>query len=164
MYRLETILFSNGERFSLLVNEKTGIPDFYSTLWVTVELRNQSAVNTIRNKLGIIQWLMSWEKGWGCSWGLYSCSGRRFGTHGRRRFDWSRCCLSGCRHNRHRYPCFGHCSCFRCGCLQSWNCGRSVRCGLCLRQKRWRRLWAGHRRLWCGSRLRRQRDRFGCRR
>jgi len=29
---------------------------------VTVELRNQSAVNTIRNKLGIIQWLMSWEK------------------------------------------------------------------------------------------------------
>ncbi|HHK6044519.1 TPA: site-specific integrase, partial [Neisseria subflava] len=62
MYRLETILFSNGERFSLLVNEKTGIPDFYSTLWVTVELRNQSAVNTIRNKLGIIQWLMSWEK------------------------------------------------------------------------------------------------------
>jgi len=62
MYRLETILFSNGERFSLLVNEKTGIPDFYSTLWVTVELRNQSAVNTIRNKLGTIQWLMNWEK------------------------------------------------------------------------------------------------------
>jgi len=62
MYRLETVLFSNGERFPLLVNEKTGIPDFYSTLWVTVELRNQSAVNTIRNKLGTIQWIMIWEK------------------------------------------------------------------------------------------------------
>ena len=70
MYRLETVLFSNGERFPLLVNEKTGIPDFYSTLWVTVELRNQSAVNTIRNKpvntirnkLGTIQWIMNWEK------------------------------------------------------------------------------------------------------
>lgn len=63
MHRLETVLFSNGERFPLLVNVKTGIPDFYSTLWVTVELRNQSAVNTIRNKLIAIQWLMSWEKG-----------------------------------------------------------------------------------------------------
>ncbi|OOF46170.1 integrase [Rodentibacter trehalosifermentans] len=62
MYRLETTLFSNGERFPLLINEKTGIPDFYSTLWVTVELRNQSAVNTIRNKLVTIQWLMNWEK------------------------------------------------------------------------------------------------------
>ena len=62
MYKLITILFSNGERFPLLVNEKTGIPDFYSTLWVTVELRNQSAVNTIRNKLGTIQWIMNWEK------------------------------------------------------------------------------------------------------
>ena len=30
--------------------------------WVTVELRNQSAVNTIRNKLGTIQWVMNWEK------------------------------------------------------------------------------------------------------
>jgi len=62
MHRLETVLFSNGERFPLLVNVKTGIPDFYSTLWVTVELRNQSAVNTIRNKLGTIQWIMNWEK------------------------------------------------------------------------------------------------------
>ena len=58
MYKLITTLFSNGERFPLLVNEKTGIPDFYSTLWVTVELRNQSAVNTIRNKLGTIQWII----------------------------------------------------------------------------------------------------------
>ena len=62
MHRLETVLFSNGERFPILVNVKTGIPDFYSTLWVTVELRNQSAVNTIRNKLGTIQWIMNWEK------------------------------------------------------------------------------------------------------
>lgn len=52
MHRLETVLFSNGERFPLLVNVKTGISDFYSTLWVTVELRNQSSVHTIRNKLG----------------------------------------------------------------------------------------------------------------
>lgn len=48
MHRLETVLFSNGERFPLLVNVKTGIPDFYSTLWVTVELRNQSAVGFSR--------------------------------------------------------------------------------------------------------------------
>lgn len=34
MHRLETVLFSNGERFPILVNVKTGIPDFYSTLWV----------------------------------------------------------------------------------------------------------------------------------
>ena len=61
VYKLETILFSNGERFPLLINEETGIPDFYSTLWVTTELRYRSAVNTIRNKLGVIQWLMDWE-------------------------------------------------------------------------------------------------------
>ena len=62
VYKLETILFSNGERFPLLINEETGIPDFYSTLWVTTELRYRSAVNTIRNKLGVIQWLMDWEQ------------------------------------------------------------------------------------------------------
>lgn len=62
MYRLETTLFTNGECFPLLVNKDTGIPDFYSTLWVTMALRNQSAVNTIRNKLVTIQWLINWEK------------------------------------------------------------------------------------------------------
>ena len=62
MYKLETVLFQNGERFPLLVNKETGIPDFYSTLWVTVELRYHCAVNTIRNKLGVIQWLMDWEQ------------------------------------------------------------------------------------------------------
>lgn len=62
MYRLETTLFANGERFPLLINKETGIPDFYSTLWVTAELRNQSVVNTIRNKLVTIQWLINWEK------------------------------------------------------------------------------------------------------
>lgn len=60
MHRLETILFTNGERFPLLVNKKTELPDFYSTLWVTLELR-YSAVNTIRNKLVTLQWLMEWE-------------------------------------------------------------------------------------------------------
>lgn len=62
MYKLETVLFPNGERFPLLVNKETGIPDFYSTLWVTVELRCRFAVNTIRNRLGVIQWLMDWEQ------------------------------------------------------------------------------------------------------
>lgn len=62
IYKLETVLFQNGERFPLLVNKETGIPDFYSTLWVTVELRYHCAVNTIRNKLGVIQWLMDWEQ------------------------------------------------------------------------------------------------------
>lgn len=62
MYKLETVLFQNGERFPLLVNKETGIPDLYSTLWVTVELRYHCAVNTIRNKLGVIQWLMDWEQ------------------------------------------------------------------------------------------------------
>ena len=36
MHRLETVLFSNGERFPILVNVKTGIPDFYSTLAVSL--------------------------------------------------------------------------------------------------------------------------------
>lgn len=62
MYRLETTLFANGERFPLLINKKKGVPDSYSTLWVTLELRNQSIVNTIRNKLEAIQWLMKREK------------------------------------------------------------------------------------------------------
>ncbi|WP_439258039.1 site-specific integrase [Lonepinella sp. BR2271] len=62
MYKLETLIFSDGERYPLLINRKTGIPDFYSSLWVTIELRNQSAVNTIRNKLNTILWLMKWEK------------------------------------------------------------------------------------------------------
>ena len=62
MYKLEILIFSNGERFPLLINKETGIPDFYSSLWITVELRNHSAVNTIKNKLNVIQWLMEWEK------------------------------------------------------------------------------------------------------
>lgn len=61
MYKLETVIFNNGERFPLLINKETGLPDFYSTLWVTLELRSQSAVNTIRNKLQTILWLMQWE-------------------------------------------------------------------------------------------------------
>ena len=60
MYKLETVIFTNGERFLLLINKETGLPDFYSTLWVTLELR-YSAVNTIRNKLVTLQWLMEWE-------------------------------------------------------------------------------------------------------
>ncbi len=47
MYRLATT-FLNGEHFSLLVNEKTGIPDFHLTLWVIQELRNQSTVKQLQ--------------------------------------------------------------------------------------------------------------------
>lgn len=28
MYKLETVIFTNGERFPLLINKETGLPDF----------------------------------------------------------------------------------------------------------------------------------------
>ncbi len=39
MYKLETVIFTNGERFPLLINKETGLPDFYSTLWVIYVLK-----------------------------------------------------------------------------------------------------------------------------
>ena len=60
-YSLETIILSDGERYSLLT-DSNGMPHFYSTLWVTVKLRPTMLVNTINNRLGAVKWFFQWEK------------------------------------------------------------------------------------------------------
>ncbi|ODB39801.1 hypothetical protein BB427_01520 [Pseudoalteromonas sp. BMB] len=60
MYKLETLIFENGERYPVLLGED-GMPHFYSTLWVTATQRNKKA-RTITNKLRAIDWLFHWEQ------------------------------------------------------------------------------------------------------
>lgn len=51
----------DGERHAILV-DKTGVPLFYPTLWVTVTLRGGArAVNTIQNALNAIKCLYAWQ-------------------------------------------------------------------------------------------------------
>lgn len=61
MYKLETLVFDNGERYPVLL-EEDGMPHFYTTLYVTTKLRSSMAVNTINNRLKAILWLYQWEK------------------------------------------------------------------------------------------------------
>jgi integrase len=61
MYKLEILIFDNGERYIILMGED-GMPHFYVTLYVTSELRSKDAVNTIANRLKAILWLFEWEK------------------------------------------------------------------------------------------------------
>lgn len=61
MVRLEILVFTNGERYPILVDDKKNIPHYYSTLWTTSILRGNCSVNTIRNKLYAIRWLFEWE-------------------------------------------------------------------------------------------------------
>ncbi|MEI8644320.1 site-specific integrase [Pseudoalteromonas sp. Hal040] len=60
MYKLETLIFENGERYPVLLGED-GMPHFYSTLWITATQRNKKA-STITNKLRAVDWLFHWEK------------------------------------------------------------------------------------------------------
>lgn len=59
---LRTIMFSDGERYPLLVDE-SGIPDWNSTIFVTSQIRNASkAPNTQKAVLFAIRSLYSWAE------------------------------------------------------------------------------------------------------
>ena len=53
-------ILTSGERFSYLENE-AGLPDYWTTLFVTVELRSKSAQNTVLSVLTVLRHLKSSE-------------------------------------------------------------------------------------------------------
>ena len=57
---LRTVLFEDGERFSVLVDKETKVPHYWSTLFATIELRRYTQ-NTAKNVLRDISHLMLWE-------------------------------------------------------------------------------------------------------
>jgi len=60
MHTLIQTIFSNGERFPMLVNEDE-VPDFWATLFTSHELRNQTQ-SSISSCLSSIRHLYKWEK------------------------------------------------------------------------------------------------------
>ncbi|OED65750.1 hypothetical protein A165_09875 [Vibrio tasmaniensis ZS-17] len=61
-YNVKTLIFENGERYPILMDEDE-IPHFHVTLWVTTKLRSVGkAENTISNKLGHMKWFFVWEE------------------------------------------------------------------------------------------------------
>ncbi|WP_050917711.1 site-specific integrase [Vibrio campbellii] len=61
-YRVETLIFDNGERYPILVGED-GMPHSHITLWVTVKLRAVGmAFNTIENKINHVKWFLEWPE------------------------------------------------------------------------------------------------------
>lgn len=46
-HRVETCVFDSGERFPLLIDSRTGMPDFYPALYAAVELRRNLVPNSI---------------------------------------------------------------------------------------------------------------------
>ncbi|MCS3834514.1 site-specific recombinase XerD [Aeromonas veronii] len=61
MYKIEMLVFDNGERYPILMGSD-GMPHFLATLWVTNNLRNSLAVNTISNYLRALKWFLQWEQ------------------------------------------------------------------------------------------------------
>lgn len=60
-YRVETVVFENGERYPILICDD--MPHFHVTLWVTSKLRAEgNAMNTISNKIQDLKWFFGWEK------------------------------------------------------------------------------------------------------
>ncbi|MGR3759260.1 site-specific integrase [Roseobacteraceae bacterium NS-SX3] len=57
---LRSTIFSSGERFSYFENED-GLPDYWTTLFVTVELHPKFAQNTILSALTTLRHLKLWE-------------------------------------------------------------------------------------------------------
>lgn len=53
-------ILTSGERFSYLENE-AGLPDYWTTLFVTVELRSKLSQNTILSILSALRHLKLWE-------------------------------------------------------------------------------------------------------
>lgn len=60
MLHQEILIFSNGERFPILIDDN-GQPHLYITLWTVVRLRNKYSFNTILNKLNHVRKLVCWE-------------------------------------------------------------------------------------------------------
>jgi integrase len=59
-YRVETLIFDNGERYPILMGSDE-MPHFHITLWVTNKLRSVGkAQSTISNKLEHVKWFLSW--------------------------------------------------------------------------------------------------------
>lgn len=59
---LRTVVFSDGERYPLLVDE-SGIPEWHATIFATTQIRNASkAPNTIKAALSAIRNLYSWAE------------------------------------------------------------------------------------------------------
>lgn len=61
MYKLEMLVFENGERYPILMGSD-GMPHFLATLWVTTKLRSSMSVNTMSNQLRTLKWFLQWEK------------------------------------------------------------------------------------------------------
>jgi integrase len=58
-YSIKDFVFSSGERYCVLIDDETRIPDYYTTLYITTQGRNASdAVATMRTKLAAIKVLM----------------------------------------------------------------------------------------------------------
>ena len=59
-YRLSFVIFSDGERVPMLVDE-TGVPHWYATLFITTQVRNASkAPNTMQAVLSAVRCLLTW--------------------------------------------------------------------------------------------------------
>lgn len=60
MHKLETLVFENGERLPILM-EEDGMPHLYTTLWIVINKRGKS-VSAIDGMLRAVKWLSEWEK------------------------------------------------------------------------------------------------------
>ncbi len=57
---IKDFVFPNGERYCVLMDDEAGLPDYYTTLYITTQSRNQSdAVATMKAKLVAIKVLMA---------------------------------------------------------------------------------------------------------
>lgn len=62
-YNIKTVRFSNGERFPMLVESQTGIPEYWITLYSMTQLRAKGlAVNTINQVLRHLMLFMFFSK------------------------------------------------------------------------------------------------------
>lgn len=61
MSRIRDLIFSNGERYSILIGEN-GAPDYWVTLYVTEKLRTSHTQSAISNSLGHLIHLKLWER------------------------------------------------------------------------------------------------------
>lgn len=81
MLSTRQLVFSSGERYSLLVDER-GMPRYFPTLYITVKIRGASkAANTIRNSLGAIKALYDWQKEYGLDIESVFASGKSLQAH-----------------------------------------------------------------------------------
>ena len=60
MLKLKKVIFSNGERYPILM-EENGLPNYWVTLYVTEKLRTSHTQSAISNSLGHLIHLKLWE-------------------------------------------------------------------------------------------------------